>query len=81
MDNIENVVLRLVDIRKNLGWVKNVRILNNRCKNNGKDNAILTLAKCKNITLKQNTFQNTSGMLQWYMRNFRKVYKEYSISK
>lgn len=71
VDNIENGIT-VGGYQKNLGWVKNVRILNNRCKNNGKDNAILTLAKCKNITLKQNTFQNTSGMLQWYMRNFQK---------
>ena len=60
VDNIENGIT-VGGYQKNLGWVKNVRILNNRCKNNGKDNAILTLAKCKNITLKQNTFQNTSG--------------------
>lgn len=60
VDNIENGIT-VGGYQKNLGWVKNVQILNNRCKNNGKDNAILTLAKCKNITLKQNTFQNTSG--------------------
>ncbi|MGN0142706.1 MAG: nitrous oxide reductase family maturation protein NosD [Roseburia sp.] len=47
--------------KKNLGWVKNVKIQNNVCRNNGKTNAIVTLAKCDGVVLQGNTFCNTSG--------------------
>jgi hypothetical protein len=59
-NNIKNAVT-IGGYRKNLGWVKNVHIENNKCINNGKKNAILTLAKCKNITIKDNLFYNKSG--------------------
>lgn len=44
---------------KNLGWVMNVKVMKNRCTNNGlKDGAIITLAKCKNVTIKDNVLKN-----------------------
>ena len=47
-----------------LGLVKNVTVTGNTCLNNGNDSedmAILTLSKCKNITLTDNIFVNETG--------------------
>jgi hypothetical protein len=69
-DNIKHAIT-VGGYKKNLGWVKNVQIENNTCKNNGKRHSILTLAKCKNITITENLFYNTSG-------NAAVVYSEFS---
>ena len=46
-----------------LGWVMNVDVRGNSCRNNGVENggAILTLSKCRDIRLTGNTFLNDSG--------------------
>lgn len=46
-----------------LGWVMDVDVRGNICRNNGGENdgAILTLSKCRDIRLTGNTFQNDSG--------------------
>lgn len=69
-DNTENAIT-IGGYAKKLGWVKQVQIRGNRCKNNGKENAILTLAKCKDITITGNQFWNGSG-------NAAIVYSEFS---
>lgn len=45
--------------KKNLGWVINIKITRNKCVNNGlKGGAIITLSKCKNVTIKGNVLKN-----------------------
>ncbi len=47
---------------KELGMVKKVTLEQNLCRNNGsKKGAILILSKCHHITIKNNSFVNTSG--------------------
>lgn len=46
---------------KNLGWVKNVTVSGNCCRNNGLDTAIIVLAKCNTVKFSNNIFQNDSG--------------------
>lgn len=69
-NNIENAIT-VGGYEKNLGWVKNVVIQNNKCLNNGKENAILTLSKCDGILISGNRFCNNSG-------NAAIVYSEFS---
>lgn len=59
-DNIENAIT-IGGYKKSLGWVKDVQVQKNVCQNNGLDNIILTLAKCKNVVIENNTFINESG--------------------
>lgn len=59
---------------KTLGWVKNVTISSNTCKNNGRSNAIVTLAKCNGVTLKNNVFCNDSGNAAVIYAEFGRAY-------
>ncbi|MCR5666544.1 MAG: right-handed parallel beta-helix repeat-containing protein [Eubacterium sp.] len=58
----------------NLGWVKNVTIRNNICKNNGKNDIMVALSKCKKITFKGNTFYNKSGSAAVFYNEMSKKY-------
>lgn len=69
--NLENAIA-VGGYKKNLGWVKKVKILNNKCKNNGVGNCMLILSKCNGVCIKGNSFINTYGKT-------RKVY--YSLGK
>lgn len=46
-----------------LGWVEDVEVTGNNCRNNGleDDGSILTLSKCKDILIENNIFTNDSG--------------------
>lgn len=59
-NNLENAIT-VGGYTKKLGWVKDVQITDNTCRNNGKKNAILTLAKCDGVLLRNNVFCNDSG--------------------
>lgn len=67
--------------QKNLGWVNNVTITGNICKNNGKNNAILTLAKCNGVTLQDNTFCNDSGGAAIVYSEFNSSYTKNIVFK
>lgn len=66
-NNITDCVEAAITIggyEENLGLVKDVTLTENTCLNNGcEDNgmAILTLSKCKNISITQNSFVNETG--------------------
>lgn len=59
-DNIENAIT-IGGYRRDLGWVRRVRVINNNCRNNGVKNVIVTLTKCSGVTLSGNTFRNDKG--------------------
>ena len=67
--------------QKNLGWVNNVTITGNTCKNNGKKNVILTLAKCNGVTLQDNTFCNDSGGAAIVYSEFNSSYTKNIVFK
>ncbi len=47
---------------RELGWVQNVTVEGNNCRNNGgEDGAILALSKCRYVTLRGNVLQNQAG--------------------
>lgn len=60
INNKENAIT-VGGYEKKLGWVKNVRIKGNICKNNGLNNAILTLSKCDGVEITDNVFYNKTG--------------------
>lgn len=59
--NNKEAAITIGGYEKKLGWVKNVQVLDNYCKNNGLNDTILTLAKCSRVTLSGNTFCNDYG--------------------
>lgn len=61
IENNEENGITIGGYERNLGWVINVQIHDNICRNNGVDNAIVTLAKCRDVTLQGNTFCNSTG--------------------
>lgn len=87
-NNIENGIT-IGGYEKNLGWVIDVTVENNVCKNNGLGNAVLTLSKCKDVIIKGNTFNNTkkstplvySEMNSAYTKNITFVNNKYGNSK
>jgi len=60
LDNVKHAIA-VGGYREELGWVKNVKIINNICKNNGINRTIVNINKCKDITFSGNLFYNDSG--------------------
>ncbi|SDB06957.1 right-handed parallel beta-helix repeat-containing protein [Eubacterium oxidoreducens] len=59
---------------KKLGWVTQVSITKNICKNNGTNDTIVALSKCKNITFTQNTFYNKTGSAAIFYNEMSRAY-------
>lgn len=60
LDNAENAIT-VGGYQTDLGWVKTVKIRHNICRENGRENAILTLAKCDGVEITDNVFYNSKG--------------------
>lgn len=73
INNIENGIT-IGGYEKQLGWVKNVSIINNRCVSQRAGSVLLTLSKCSQVLLEQNQFIMKKKNIIMIYNDFKSMY-------